>query len=60
MDREEILAKSRDENKNQDLAASDVNKKGMRLAGIVMIFMCSIFYCVEILLTGKYKGISKN
>ena len=52
MNREEILARSRQENQNQDLVDKEVENKGIATAGIVMTIMCLVFYVAEFLLHG--------
>lgn len=47
MNREEILEKSRKENKNKDLAKLEAENRGGQLAGIVAALMCFAFYILE-------------
>lgn len=47
MDKEEILAKSRKENKNQDLAELEIQRDGAHLAGLIAAMMCITFFTVE-------------
>ena len=52
MKKEEILAKSRKENKNKDVYEIEVESKGSRIALICMLILITVYYCYEIF-TGK-------
>lgn len=47
MNKEEILAKSRKENKNLDLAELEIQRKGAHLAGLIAAIMCITFFTIE-------------
>ena len=53
MNREEILAKSRQENKNKDLFDKEVEGKSIAFSGIAMVIMCLVYYVAEILLQSR-------
>lgn len=48
MKKEEILEMSRKENKNKDVYEIDVENKGSKIAGILMLILATIYYCYEI------------
>ncbi|MDE6111206.1 MAG: hypothetical protein K2F65_04735, partial [Eubacterium sp.] len=48
MNKEEILAKSRNENQNQDLYEKDILIKSHRIAVLVMEAICLLFFLLEI------------
>lgn len=52
MDKEEILEKSRKENKNQDVYEKDVVLRGNRYSGIVMVLLATVFFIVQIVVGG--------
>ena len=49
MKKEEILEKSKKENKNKDMYAIQVEAKGANIAGCVIIILAAIYYVYEIL-----------
>ncbi len=53
MDKNEILEKSRLENKNQDLYEKEVMKKASNIATIIVAILCAIFTVIEILRDNK-------
>ncbi len=53
MNREEILAKSRQENKNMDLVDKAVENTSKTTAGTVMVIMCLVYFLAEIMLQGR-------
>lgn len=52
MKKDEILAKSRKENKDQDLFEKDVSQKGGNAGALVAMILATIFYVVQIFLGG--------
>lgn len=52
MDREEILQKSRTENKNQDFYEQEVLKQACTNAVIVMMVLATIFFAIQIFVGG--------
>ncbi len=48
MKKEEILEASKKENKNKDVYALEVEKKGATYAGIAMLLLAVIYYTFEI------------
>ena len=52
MKKEEILEKSRNENKNKDMYAIEVESKACKYAALALIILATIYYCFEIF-TGK-------
>lgn len=54
MNREEILAKSREENKNQDLVKEETSKKASIVATIVVSVMAAIYFVAGIVLQGIF------
>ena len=52
MKKEEILEKSKKDNKNKDMYAIQVEAKGATFAGISMLILAAIYYAYEIF-TGK-------
>lgn len=50
MDKEEILEKSRKENKNQDIYEKDVIIQGNRYACIAAAVFATVFFVVQILI----------
>ena len=57
MKKEEILEKSRKENRNKDVFEIEVDAKAGKLAACVMLIMAFIFYSYEIL---SGKGINPS
>lgn len=57
MKREEILEKSRKENKNKDMYEIEIENKAVKLAAIIMIILATIYYCYEIF-SGKGENYS--
>lgn len=53
MNKDEILAKSRVENKNQDLYEKEVLTQASRASAGVMLIMISVYYVVEIIIAGE-------
>ena len=53
MNREEILEKSRKENKNQDIAELELIKQASHLAAKAGILLCCILSVVDVLVTGR-------
>lgn len=49
MNKEEILEKSKEENKNKDMYAIAVEAKGATIAGISVIILTGIYYIYEII-----------
>lgn len=47
MNKEQILEKSRKENKNQDLAELELKHNSERLAGLVAVVICFGFFVIE-------------
>ena len=52
MDKEEVLARSRAENGNQDVYAQEVLKKASRSALSVQMILASVFFITQILVGG--------
>ncbi len=52
MNKEEILAKSRAENKNKDLYGMDVSKRAGSVTVVVMMAIAGVFFIVQILTGG--------
>ena len=52
MDKEEVLARSRAENGNQDVYAQEVLKKASRCALSVQVILASVFFITQILAGG--------
>ena len=52
MNKEEILAKSRAENKNKDLYGMDVSKLAGSITTVVMMVIAGIFFVVQIITGG--------
>ena len=52
MTKEEILEKSREENKNEDLAAAEIVGKASKLGYIAGMIVCVVLYAAEIMLCG--------
>ena len=52
MDKENILAKSRAENKNQDVYEQEVLKQGHMVSLIVIIILATIFFIAQIIAGG--------
>lgn len=52
MKKEEILEKSRQENKNKDVYGLEVEAKGARIAGAASMILTTIYYLYE-LISGK-------
>lgn len=50
MNKEEILEKSRMENKNQDVYEKEVLKQGGNIAAIVAAILATVFFVIQILL----------
>ena len=60
MNREEILAMSRQENKNMDLVDKAVEDRSKTIAGMVMVSMCLLYHLVEmVVLNRKNYGFFK-
>ena len=58
MEKDEILEKSRKENKNQDLFEKEVSQKGGNIATIVAAIIGTIFYVIQILVgSGENYGL---
>lgn len=53
MNKEEILAKSREENKNIDLAELEIIGNSEQLAGAIASILCFALYLVETIITGN-------
>lgn len=47
MKKEEILEMSRKENKNKDVYEIDVENKGSKIAGLLMLILATVYYCYE-------------
>ncbi len=52
MNKEEILAKSRAENKNQDVYGKEVFKQSTTIAVLVMMVLATIFFAMQIFVGG--------
>ena len=52
MNKEEILEKSRKENKNQDVYEKEILKQGQFVANIVIVIFATIFLIIQILTGG--------
>ncbi|WP_304431828.1 DUF6442 family protein [Acutalibacter muris] len=52
MNREEILEKSRRENKNQDVYEQEVLKQSNEVAAFVMVLLAAVFWLVQIFTDG--------
>lgn len=53
MNREEILAMSRQENKNMDLVDKAVEDRSKTIAGMVMVSMCLLYHLVEMVILNR-------
>ena len=53
MNKEEILAKSREENKNQDIVEYDVLKSAGSIATRIGLILCCLIALLEVIFTGK-------
>ena len=53
MNKEELLEKSRKENKNANLADTEVTNKGAIWSACVMAILSLVFYAAETMVTGK-------
>ena len=53
MNKEEILAKSREENKNQDIYEYDVLKSAGSIATRIGLIFCCLIALLEVIFTGK-------
>lgn len=53
MNKEEILAKSRKENKNQDIYEYDVLKSAGSIATRIGLILCCLIAVLEVIFTGK-------
>lgn len=53
MNKEEILAKSREENKDVDLVEIEVNKKSEGFASLVSAIVCFALYAAELIICGE-------
>ena len=49
MKKEEILEKSRKDNKNKDMYAIEVENKGVKIAALSMLCLATFYYCYEII-----------
>lgn len=52
MNKEEILAKSRQDNKDKDLYELEVNKKASEIGSISGIIICAVLYAAEVMVCG--------
>ena len=52
MNREEILEKSRKENKNQDVYEQEVLKQSNEVAAFVMVLLAAVFWLIQIFTDG--------
>lgn len=52
MKKDEILEKSRKENKNQDLFEKEVSQKGGNMGALVAMILATIFYVIQIFVGG--------
>lgn len=52
MNKEEILQKSRKENKNQDIYEHEVVRQAGTLSSVVMILLSAVFFAVQIFVGG--------
>ena len=53
MDREEVLRKSRQENRGKDIADIETAKAGIRLGWLVTVFMAVIVSLVDAMVNGR-------
>ncbi len=53
MNKEEILAKSRQENKEKDLYEVEIAKKSSEIAAIAGVIVCGVLYATEIIVCGS-------
>lgn len=53
MNKEEILAKSRQENKEKDLYELEVKNNASRIASIASLIICAVLYAAEIMICGN-------
>ena len=53
MKREEILEKSRRENKNRDLAEIEIQTKAVKLAALGLLILSTIYFVLEIVFNNK-------
>lgn len=53
MKKEEILEKSRKENKDKDYAAIEVENKATKIAALAIVILASIYYISGIVITGN-------
>ena len=53
MKKEEILEMSRKENQKRDLVEIEVEKKGIKYASLGVIILATVYFCLEIIITGK-------
>ncbi len=56
MKKEEILEMSRKENKKRNLAEIEIEKQGIKYASMGVIILATIYFCLEIVITGKTNG----
>ncbi len=52
MNKEEILAKSRQENKDKDLVELEASRKGGELGAVAAFILCEILFLAEIFICG--------
>ena len=53
MKKEDILKASRKENKNKDFAVIEIENKAVKIAALGMLFLTTVYYCLEIFVQGK-------
>ncbi|WP_353056274.1 DUF6442 family protein [Paenibacillus sp. MER 99-2] len=54
INKDEILAKSRRENKNRDLFKLEVQSRAVNIGSVVAVFLATVFFVVQLLLDGGF------
>ena len=49
MNKEEILEKSRKENRNKDIYEEELIKQGSAIVNIVMVILATVFFVIQVL-----------
>ena len=52
MNKEEILEKSRKENKNKDIYDQEITKQGNAIVGSVMVILATVFFIIQVFTGG--------
>lgn len=52
MNKEEILEKSRKENKNKDIYEEELNKQGSAIVNSVMVILATVFFVIQVFTGG--------